>query len=169
MYATIFHWLSQLSAWLEKTALSQAIQFHDWIVPAVQSIHILAIAMVIGSALMINLRLVGLYAPDRPPGEVIDRFIPAIWWSLIALLLTGIVMIVAEPPRSLKNPVFQLKMVLLAAALAVTAICHVVFGRNRSVDEPARGRRAGAAALAGFSTLLWVGVVFAGRWIAYYY
>jgi hypothetical protein len=44
MYATIFHWLSQLSAWLERTQMNHAIQAHDWIVPIVQSIHILGIA-----------------------------------------------------------------------------------------------------------------------------
>src|SRR5262249_30739833 len=64
MYATIFHWLSQLSAWLERTKMNQTIQVHDWIVPVVQSIHILGIAVVASSALMINLRLLGLYAAD---------------------------------------------------------------------------------------------------------
>src|ERR1700686_1576936 len=117
MYATIFHWLSELSAWLEQTQMSQAIQVHGWIIPAWQSIQILGIATVAAAPLIINLRLLGLYAPDRPLKEVLARFVPFIWWPLIVLLLTGIVMIVGEPPRSLKNPVFQLKMTLLTAAL----------------------------------------------------
>ena len=168
MYSTIFHWLSQLSAWLEQTRLSQAVQVHDWIIPTVQSIHILGIATVTASALMINLRLLGLYATDQPLKEVLARFLPFIWWPLIVLLLTGIVMIAGEPPRSLKNPVFQLKMVLLVAAIVATTLCKVALWRNGAFGDAKTGRRAGAATLASVSILLWVGIIFAGRWIAYY-
>src|SRR5260370_41954952 len=97
MYATIFHWLSQLSAWLEQTQMSRLIQAHDWTIPTVQSIHILAISAVAASALMINLRLLGVYAADQPLQDILARFLPFIWWPLIVLLLTGTVMIVGEP------------------------------------------------------------------------
>ena len=169
MYATIFHWLSQLSVWLERTQMNHEIQVHDWIVPIVQSIHILGIAVVASSALMINLRLLGLYAEDQPLKEVLARFLPFIWWPLIVLLLTGIVMIVGEPPLSLKNPVFQIKMTLLFAALVVTVVCQVTLRRHPDFGDLTAGRRAGAATLASVSMLLWVGIIFAGRWIAYYY
>ena len=169
MYATIFHWLSQLSVWLERTQMNHEIQVHDWIVPIVQSIHILGIAVVASSALMINLRLLGLYAADQPLKEVLARFLPFIWWPLIVLLLTGIVMIVGEPPLSLKNPVFQIKMTLLFAALVVTVVCQVTLRRHPDFGDLTAGRRAGAATLASVSMLLWVGIIFAGRWIAYYY
>ena len=169
MYATIFHWLSQLSVWLERTQMNHEIQVHDWIVPIVQSIHILGIAVVASSALMINLRLLGLYAADQPLKEVLARFLPFIWWPLIVLLLTGIVMIVGEPPLSLKNPVFQIKVALLFAALVVTVGCQVTLRRHPDFGDLTAGRRAGAATLASVSMLLLVGIIFAGRWIAYYY
>ncbi len=167
MYATIFHWLSQLSAWLDQTQMSRAIQVHDWIVPTVQSVHILAISAVAASALMINLRVLGLYAADQRLQDILARFLPFIWWPLIVLLLTGLVMIIGEPPRSLKNPAFQLKMTLLVAAIGTTAIYQLILRRNLAFVTT--GRRASAAALASVSMLLWVGIIFAGRWIAYYY
>jgi len=167
MYATIFHWLSQLSAWLEQTQMSRIIQVHDWIIPTVQSIHILAISAVAASALMINLRLLRVYAVDQPLQDILARFLPFIWWPLIVLLLTGTVMIVGESPRSLKNPAFQLKMTLLVAAIVTTAIYQHILRRNPAFVTT--GGRAGAAALASVSMLLWVGIIFAGRWIAYYY
>src|SRR5712671_5180036 len=98
--------LDSFCAWLEQTPLSQTIQSAGWIVPAVQTIHILAIAAVVSSALMIALR------SDT-------RLRQVIWWALPVLLATGIVMIIGEPVRSLANPVFQLKMALLASALVV--------------------------------------------------
>jgi len=78
-------------------------------------------------------------------------------------------MIVGEPPRSLKNPVFQIKMALLLAALVATVICQVTLRHHPAFGDLTTGRRAGAATLASVSMLLWVGIIFAGRWIAYYY
>ena len=129
--------LDRFCGWLEQTPLSQAIQGAGWIVPSVQTIHILAIAAVMSSALMLALRLEG-------------RYRRVIWWSLPVLLATGMVMIVGEPARSLANPVFQLKMLLLLSAIAVTLI------------------RRDSRITALLSLSLWVGIVFSGRWIAYF-
>jgi hypothetical protein len=143
--------LDRFCAWLEQTPLSQAIQNTGWVVPAVQTIHILAIAAVMSSVLMLDLRVLGIVGRDQPLARVTGRFRPVIWWTLPLLLATGIVMIVGEPARSLANPVFQLKMLLLLAAIAATTAL-----------------REGSRIIAILSLLLWVGIVFAGRWIAYY-
>ena len=142
--------LDRFCSWLEQTPLSQAIQDTSWVVPSVQTIHILGIAVVMSSVLMIDLRLVGFVFRDQPVTRVYGRFRPMIWWTLPVLLASGIVMIVGEPARSLANPVFQLKMMLLVCAIVATLLPF----RNRLI------------ALVSLS--LWVGIVFAGRWIAYY-
>src|SRR5260221_14531852 len=129
--------LDKFCSWLEQTPLSQAIQDAAWVVPAVQTIHILAIAALMSSGLMFVLRL------D-------PRFRRVIWWSLPVLLATGTIMVIGEPVRSLANPIFQLKMTLLVCAVAVSLLPF----RNRAV--------------AALSLSFWVGIVFAGRWIAYW-
>jgi hypothetical protein len=154
--------------WLEHTALSQTIQTIDWIVPAVQTIHILAITVVAASALMINLRLIGAFSADRPLREVSARFLPLVWWPLLVLLATGAIMIIGEPARSLKNPAFLLKMALLVSALTVTLIYQILLRRDPALGSPASGHRAAATAIATLSMMLWAGIIFAGRWIAYY-
>jgi len=136
------------------------------VVPSVQSVHILAIAAVASSALMINLHLLGVYAPDQTPKAIAARFMPFLWWALLVLLLTGIIMIVGEPPRSLRNSAFQLKMLLLIGAIAVT-LCSQAWIARRPKDAPS-GRRASAITLAALSMALWIGIIFAGRWIAYF-
>ena len=143
--------LDRFCSWLEQTPLSQAIQSTSWVVPAVQTIHILAIAAVMSSVLMLDLRLLGIVGRDQPLARVTNRFRPVIWWTLPILLVTGVVMIIGEPARSLANSVFQLKMLLLLAAIGVTAAFHK-----------------GPRIVAVLSLALWVGIVFAGRWIAYY-
>jgi len=158
--------LDRFCWWLEQTDASQAIQSTAWVVPAVQTVHILAIATVLGAVLMINLRLLGLAGVDQPLARQSQRYLPVIWWTLPVLLITGIVMIVGEPARALKNPVFQLKMALLLAALAVTALHQLRLGRDRLNAFP-NGR--GTALLIALPSLaLWAAIVFAGRWIAYY-
>jgi hypothetical protein len=143
--------LDKFCSWLEQTPLSQSIQSNAWVVPTVQTIHILAIAAVMSSVLMLDLRLLGVVGRDQPLPRVLSRFRPVIWWTLPVLLATGVLMIIGEPARSLANPVFQLKMLLLVAAIAVTA----AFQRDSRI-------------IAGLSLALWVGIVFAGRWIAYF-
>jgi hypothetical protein len=101
--------------------------------------------------LMLDLRLLGIVGSDQPLARVTNRFRPVIWSTLPILLATGVVMIIGEPARSLANPVFQLKMLLLLAAIAVTAAFHKE-----------------SRIIAILSLSLWVGIVFAGRWIAYY-
>ena len=161
-----FFWLAHFCAWLEHTALSQFIQGAGWIVPAVQTIHILAIAAVLGSQTMIAGRLLGLVGRDQPPSRFAARFLPFIWWPLLALLATGIVMIIGEPARELANPVFQLKMLLLIAAILVTRAVAPRLEEQSSRPTAGSASRS-ARALGVVALLLWVGIIFAGRWIAY--
>jgi hypothetical protein len=168
MNPTLAKSLNVVCAWLEETRLSQAIQVTKWIVPTVQTVHILAIAVVAGSVLMINLRLIGAFGTDQALKSVASRYLPFVWWPLLILLATGAVMIVGEPPRSLKSPAFQIKMALLVAALLVTGLFQLLLKRDPTFGDPGGGRRGAATALAVLSMLLWTGIIFAGRWIAYY-
>ena len=133
-----------------------------------QTIHILAIAMLAGSVLMLNLRLIRVVGIDQPLDRFSSRFLPVIWWALPILLITGAIMIIGEPARALKNPFFQLKMALLLAALGVTALYQFLLARGGDHFEPAKSGRGAALLIAVPSLALWTAIVFAGRWIAYY-
>ena len=160
--------INALCIWIDQTPLSQWMQVTNWVVPTVQTVHILAIAVVASSALMIDLRLIGVFWADRPMKDVSSRFLPLVWWPLLILLATGAIMIISEPARSLKNPAFQLKMLLLIAALIVTGVFQFLQRRNRGFGNLRSGPRAAAVTVAIVSMLLWASIIFAGRWIAYY-
>jgi len=159
--------IDNFCSWLDQTPLSQAIQITPWVIPAVQTVHILAIAAVMSSVLMIDLRLLGVLGREQPLARVSARFRPVIWWALPILLATGMVLVISEPIRSLANSVFQLKMALLVAAILATLCYEVPLGRDPSFWELTGGRRGAVKMLAVLSLLLWVGIVFSGRWIAY--
>jgi hypothetical protein len=159
--------LDSFCNWLAATPVSQTIQTIDWIVPAVQTIHILGVAAVVTSALMINLRLLGVRRYDQSVAGVARRFLPFIWWPLPVLAATGAILIVAEPARALENPVFLLKMGLLITAAGATLACQLPIRSNPTFWELSPGRRRAGQLIAVTSIPLWIAIVCAGRWIAY--
>jgi hypothetical protein len=159
--------LSEFSKWLAATPLSHAIQTTKWVIPALQTIHILSVAVVFSSAVLVDLRLWRLLNRDVPLPEVARRFLPTICPVLLVLLITGSLLIIGEPKRSLLNSAFYLKMALLAAAIVLTAWLQWSLSPSPNFWDKDRGRRMAGQLAATLSILVWCGILFAGRWIAY--
>jgi hypothetical protein len=156
-----------LSKWLAATPLSQTIQTVKWIIPTLQIIHILCVAVAFSAAVLVNLRIFGLFEREEPLREVTRRFLPWIWPVLVILLVTGSLLIIGEPRRSLINPTFYIKMTLLLAAILLTAGLQSALAATPGCSEKDRRRLVAGKALATVSLLVWCGILFAGRWIAY--
>ena len=151
--------------WLAASPLSQFLAAHKWITPALQSVHILAIAALMASVLVVDLRLLGVGGDAGSLRQVTCRYIAWIWRALVVLLLTGALLVVGEPARELANWVFQMTMGLVMAAAGLTALAQRPI-REGAEASPQR-RPSWSAAFACVSLALWVGIVLAGRWIAY--
>jgi uncharacterized protein DUF6644 len=159
--------LSEFSKWLAATPLSHIIQTTKWVIPALQTIHILSVAVVFSSAVLVDLRLWRLLNRDVPLPELARRFLPTIWPVLLVLLITGSLLIIGEPKRSLLNSAFYLKMALLAVAIVLTAWLQWSLSSSPNFWDKNRGRRMAGQLAATVSILVWCGILFAGRWIAY--
>ncbi len=153
--------LHQFTDWLAATPLSLVIQTTSWAIPAIQTVHILSLALLFASALVFSLRIAGQGLSSEPLNLLAARFTSAIWWMLLALLLTGSLLIAAEPGRTITNPVFYAKMVMLAAVVAITLWLSAV--ARRQFERPSGLH----VFMAVISMLLWIGIIFAGRFIAY--
>jgi hypothetical protein len=153
--------------WLAATPLSHTIQTTGWIIPTLQTIHILGVAVIFSSAILVDLRIWRLLQRDVPLPDVARRFLPAIWPILLILLATGSLLIIGEPRRSLLNVTFYLKMALLALALLLTAALQWSLSSAPDFWERDRRRRIAGRLAATTSMLVWCGILFAGRWIAY--
>lgn len=158
--------LNDLSKWLSTTSLSHTIQTTGWIIPALQTIHILCVAVVFSSAVLVDLRIWRLLQRDVPLLDVGRRFLPLIWPVVLVLLITGSLLIVGEPRRSLLNTSFYIKMALLAFALVLTGLLQWSLSSPGFWDR-GQGRRIAGRLAATVSMLAWCGIIFAGRFIAY--
>jgi hypothetical protein len=159
--------LSEFSGWLAATPLSHTIQTTGWVIPTLQTIHILSVAVIFSSAVLVDLRLWRLLNRDVPLPEIARRFLPAIWPVLLILLVTGSLLIIGEPRRSLLNSTFYLKMALLVVAILLTAWLQWSLSSSPNFWDRNRARRIAGQLAASVSILVWCGILFAGRWIAY--
>jgi hypothetical protein len=152
---------------LSATPFSQAIQTTDWIIPAVQTVHIIAVATVITSIVLVDLRLMGFAARKQSIAAVANRYLPPVWYALPVLLATGATLIIAEPSRALQNPIFMLKMGLLLLAVGVTLVCQLPLRKDAGYWDESESRRRKVRLIGFLSLPLWIAILFAGRWIAY--
>jgi hypothetical protein len=157
--------LLAFSKWLGATALSHAIQTERWVIPTLQTIHILGVAVVFSSVILVDLRALRILQRDLPLADVARRFLPPLPLLLLLLLVTGSLLIIGEPRRALLNETFYLKLAMIVIALLLTGAVGRAF-TSGFLDRGAWQKRTGqlAAALSAFA---WCGVLFAGRWIAY--
>lgn len=157
--------VQEIAQWLQSTSLNEWIQGSLWVVPAMQSVHILGIGVVLSSITMMALRLFGIVGQSWPLSEVTQHLLPWTWIALLVLLLSGLTMILADPERELLNEVFRLKMVALVGAVSMTVMFQIACARG---TEFWHGRRFAVGVTAALWLLLWVGTAAAGRWIAYF-
>jgi Family of unknown function (DUF6644) len=160
--------LAALTKWIEATPLNLWIALNEsWVLPLVQSVHILCLALVLYAVGIIGLRMIGFGTKRMPVSELYTHFRSWIWGSTGVMAFTGAIMIIGEPGRSLLNPVFQAKMVLLGLALTMTFVLEFLVRRN-SVFWDVSSRPRIEVRLAGIISLaLWLAVAVCGRWIAY--
>lgn len=132
--------------------------------PILQTIHLLGIVAIMASALMIDLRILGLAVPTQEIQEMAQRLRYWAIGGLVGAFSSGIWFVLARPSRYFNNPVFQIKFALLVPALLCSYwIFHIAIRKpDFWVTHFWR-----AKLLAVSSLLLWIGVVLAGRWIAY--
>ena len=162
--------IQRFAEWLSLTSLSVLIQTQNaWVIPAIQSIHIVAIGVVLASVLMIDLRVLGWAGHDQTLRQTTNRYSPWLSWGLLVLLVTGVLMVVGEPARELQTFSFWLKMFLVAVGTLIAAVFLVTLKNNEQHWEKTLVNRGSVKALAIVTLLIWVCIVILGRLIAYDY
>ena len=135
--------------------------------PIVQTAHLLSIAAVMGSIVLFDLRVLGLALPSQSTTELTRRLMPWTWGHFRASPSPDWSLSLRDPIANLVNPVFGMKLAMLASAMILSVVLQRATAKDVSFWERSRGRHALSKTVAAFSLLLWIGVAMAGRWIAY--
>lgn len=165
--------MHDFAEWLQATPVSVTVQSVTWIIPLLQSIHILMIGVVFISSLMIALRVLGRVRADEPFADVWRRFAPWMWGGLVTMTLTGLVLIIGEPVREFTALSFWLKMILIVVGVTTSALFGGTVGGRAGAANVSDGAAAvhefsaASKAVAVATVAIWLAIIFLGRAIAY--
>lgn len=160
--------MKQFTDWLAATPPSHFLQDNEaWAIPAIQTVHIVGIGVTTGSAFLLTLRVVGVSGMDQTLLEAQRRYLPWLIGALFVLLGSGLLLILAEPAREFFAFSFWVKMGLVAICAAIAAWFGRSVDRRTAHWEERRARDLKVRALAATTLLLWVAIIFLGRFIAY--
>ena len=138
-----------------------------WLFPFIESVHVLAVCLVVGSIAVVDLRLLGFASVDRPVGRLMRSILPITVGAFGLAVAAGSLLFISHASKYLENRFFIAKITLIALAGVNMAVFHLIGARNLDQWEndalpPLFARVAG-----GLSLFLWVSVVACGRWIGF--
>jgi hypothetical protein len=149
--------------WCEYTPLGEAIRDSRWLFPAIESIHLLGLAVIGGAVLVVNLRVLGLGIERQPAAQLWRDIRPWLMGSLTAMLISGVLLFTSEATKLYYHEAFWVKMIsLLLATLFTFTVLRTV-----ALADPGRVRPVWGRAAAVTSILLWSTVGVCGRWIGF--
>jgi len=159
--------LHELIAFFEDSALADNIRENDLLFPLIESIHVVAICLVVGSILFVDLRLLGLASVHRSVSRVTNGILALTWSAFVVALASGGLLFISNATRYLGNGYFIAKLLLIGAAGVNMAIFHGISAKDLPKWENETWLPLSARLAGGFSILLWISVVACGRWIGF--
>ncbi len=157
--------MSAFFQWIEHSWLGTSVNNSLWAFAAFEAVHLLALAVIGGAVLVVDLRTLGWVFPRQRVAEVAGEARPWLIGSIIAMFLTGVPLMASLAlSKYYFNEAFRLTMYFLVAALLFT---FLVRQRIAMGDDVLANSRL-AKAVAVVSVLLWSGVGIMGRGIGFY-
>lgn len=138
-----------------------------WLFPAIETVHLLGMAALVGTITVFDLRLLGWMMRRERVSELARRLLPWTWLAFLVQVVTGITLFLSEAAKVYRNPAFRLKIVLILLAGLHALIFHKIVYRNVATWDEGEVLPIGAKVSGLVSLLLWVGIVAAGRFIGF--
>jgi hypothetical protein len=162
-----FMGFDQFLNWLQGTPIAVAIRENEILFPWIESFHVLAIVLVVGTISIVDLRLIGVASRNRAVAALMRDVLPYTWAAFAVAAITGSLLFSSNAPKYAHNLYFQAKMALLMLAGCNMVVFHLV-GTRDIARWGAAAQTPAAAKAAGFISLLaWIAVVVCGRWIGF--
>jgi hypothetical protein len=149
--------------WAEATAIGEAIRSSLWLFPVIESFHLMALALMGGAVLVVDLRLLGLAFRRQPVAELARDAWPWLAGGLVAMLASGALLFTSEAIKCYYSYSFRTKMIFLFPAILFTFTVR----QRLATAEKESALRFWGKAVALVSLSLWTVVGAAGRWIGF--
>lgn len=158
--------LDQALTWLQDLGFPTDIRESGWLFPTIETVHVFALVLVVGSILRVDLRLLGLANRDRPFSQMAREMLPWTWTFFVIAAIAGLLMFSSKAVVYFGNIPFRLKMLCLVLAGVNMLVFHRFSTRQLHTWDastpPTSARIAG-----GLSLCLWMIIVATGRWIGF--
>ena len=148
--------------WCETTAIGHAIKASPWLFPVIESVHLLGLAMLGGSVLLLDLRMLGLGLRRSTIGEIARDARPWLLGSIGVMIVTGTALFLSESVKCYYSQAFWVKITTIPVALAFSLTVRQRVALAATYQATARSRVVAIVSLA-----LWLTVAAAGRWIGF--
>ena len=148
--------------WCESLWLGQFIVGSNWLFPVIEAVHLLALSVLGGAILMVDLRLLGLGLKDRSVSELWRAARPWTLGALTMMIVTGVLLFLSEPIKCYYNDSFWVKMTTLPIAIVFAFAI-----RSRFTTDAVRNTARRQMLVGALSMALWFTVAAAGRWIGF--
>ena len=147
--------------WFDSLWFGRWINDSRWLFPAIEAVHITALALLCGAILILNLRLFGITLPSKPVRQLAQELAPWVMVSLLIILASGLMLFTTEAMKAYASVPFQVKMVFLFAAIVFH---YTIYKKVTHADEisPLWNKLAATVSL-----VLWFGVGLGGRAIGF--
>jgi hypothetical protein len=149
--------------WCESSSLGEAIRSSRWLFPAIESLHLLGLALIGGSVLAVNLSLLGFGLGRRSAAQLWRDTRPWLAGSLAVMLVSGFLLFTSEAVKLYYHEAFWVKM----SALLLSILFTFTVQRKTALADPERVTQLRSRVVALVSLLLWSAVGAGGRWIGF--
>ncbi|HEX4546521.1 MAG TPA: DUF6644 family protein [Candidatus Acidoferrum sp.] len=153
--------------WLEQTPVGAGVRESLWLFPAIETLHLLGMAALVGTIAVFDLRLLGWMMRRERVSELAGRLLPWCWAGFAVQVVTGVLLFSSEAVKVYPNPAFRVKMLLIFLAGVHALIFQWTVYRDVATWDDSGVLPVGAKVAGFVSILLWVGIVAAGRFIGF--
>jgi len=157
--------LYKLFDWLELTFIGSTIRDSVWLFPVIESFHLIGLALLAGSVIIVDLRLLGLGLTQLSIQHVAQTCRRWFVFALLIMLSTGIPLFLSEAIKCYYNPFFWIKMGALTFAIIFTFTLRkkLTLHANETLVSNWKTKIVGITSLCA-----WFTVAASGRWIGFY-
>jgi hypothetical protein len=153
-----------LFQWLGNTWVGLAIQNSTWGVAITEMVHLLALAILGGTVLLVDLRLLGIGLTQQTTSGLSRELSPLFWGSLSVMVVSGLLILSGDPLKGYYSSAFRIKMLLLFVAV----LFHCTLHRAATSSTTGNVASSWSKSAAAISLALWLSVGLAGRAIGYF-